>query len=91
MFRIAKFEVATAVLVKTLVFWDPTPIQLVNGLRRAKGLCTFIFILTVKKKTPESSELLCLSTQRNVPQDLNLTFLALDGWHIFYYYNFSFL
>lgn len=37
MFRIVKFEVVTVVLVKILVFWDLTPSQLVNGLRRAKG------------------------------------------------------
>ena len=79
MFRIAKSEVATAVLVKTLVFWDPTPIQLVNGSDVPKVRCAFVFILTVKKKAPEGLELLCLSTQRNVPEDLNLTFLALDG------------
>jgi hypothetical protein len=37
MFRTAKFEVVTAVLVKILVLWNCTPSHMVNGLRRAKG------------------------------------------------------
>jgi len=92
MFRIAKFEVATAVLVKILVFRDPTPSQLVNGLQRSKGHCAFIFSLTLKKKAPDGSTLLCLSTQRNVPEDVNLTFFSIR-WlaYFYYYYNFSFL
>jgi hypothetical protein len=78
MFRIAKFEVGTVVVVKILVFWDLTRSQLVNGLQLAKDHFAFIFSLTLKKKVPNGSTLR-LSTQRNVPEDLKLTFFVLDG------------